>query len=227
MRSNSLRVIVVDKDLNEIKVLESDFPEARVLICHFHVIKYLNEKRSKPEFGKISGDDASQIDAAVHKIVYAESEEKYNEAHESLKGICERCGMNGFFQYFEKNWHSSTERWVYYLRVSLPHFGNHTNNRLESFFGWLKEGASRYMYEQDSNDTSVFLIGGLFKERKLRVDDWSCDCDFAASTCLPCRHTVAYRKHHNVGGPVIPWSRIDERWTNPTKELKKVRQFAY
>ncbi|ETI45977.1 hypothetical protein F443_09612 [Phytophthora nicotianae P1569] len=102
VQHNSLRVIVVDKDLNEIKVLESDFPEARVLICHFHVIKYLNEKRSKPEFGKISGDDASQIDAAVHKIVYAESEEKYNEAHESLKGICEHCGMNGFFQYFEK-----------------------------------------------------------------------------------------------------------------------------
>eukprot|EP00644_Phytophthora_capsici_P016904 jgi/Phyca11/125659/e_gw1.59.28.1 len=144
-RIKLLRVIVVDKDLNEIRVLEANFPEARILICHFHVIKYLKEMRSKPEFGKISADDASQIDAAVHSMVYAVSEDKYNEAHDSMKGICERCGMERFLNYFEKNWHSSTERWVLYLRSSLPHFGNHTNNRLESYFGKLKEGVDGSM----------------------------------------------------------------------------------
>ncbi|OWY99964.1 Cysteine protease [Phytophthora megakarya] len=54
-----LRVIVVDKDLNEIRVLESHFPDARILICHFHVIMYLNEMCARPVFGNISGDDAS------------------------------------------------------------------------------------------------------------------------------------------------------------------------
>ncbi|ETI35014.1 hypothetical protein F443_18594 [Phytophthora nicotianae P1569] len=52
-RIHLLRVIVVDKDLNEIRVLESKFPEARILICHFHVIKYLKEMRANPEFGKL------------------------------------------------------------------------------------------------------------------------------------------------------------------------------
>ncbi|OWZ17243.1 Cysteine protease [Phytophthora megakarya] len=63
-----LRVIVVDKYLNEIRVLETNFPEARILICNFHTIKYLKEMRQKPEFGKFSSDDDSQVDAAVHKV---------------------------------------------------------------------------------------------------------------------------------------------------------------
>ncbi|ETP09235.1 hypothetical protein F441_14887 [Phytophthora nicotianae CJ01A1] len=103
-RVNFVRVIVVDKDLNAIRVLEANFPEARILICHFHMIKYLKEMRYESEFGKISSDDESQIDAAVHKMEYAVSEGKYNEAHEFMKDICERSSMDQFVKYFEKNW---------------------------------------------------------------------------------------------------------------------------
>lgn len=144
-RIEKLRVIVVDKDLNEIRVLEEHFPKARVIICHFHVIKYLKEKRSKPEFGKISSEDASHIDAAIHKMVYAQSEDKYKDANESLRGICVRTGMDAFFEYFQKNWDASQDRWVSYLRSKLPHFKNHTNNRLESFFGKLKDAVDGSM----------------------------------------------------------------------------------
>ncbi|EEY58819.1 SUMO protease, putative [Phytophthora infestans T30-4] len=35
-----VQVIMVDKDLHEIRVLKKYFPKARVLICFFHVIKY-------------------------------------------------------------------------------------------------------------------------------------------------------------------------------------------
>ncbi|KAE8980719.1 hypothetical protein PR003_g24351 [Phytophthora rubi] len=44
---------------------------------------------------------------------------------------------------------------------------------------------------------------------------------------LPCRHVIAYRKHANFPGPVIPLSRIDKRWTSTAKDLKKVTQFEY
>ncbi|KAJ0392936.1 hypothetical protein ATCC90586_005107 [Pythium insidiosum] len=74
-----VRVIMVDKDLNEIRVLEKHFPEAQVLICHFHVIKYLGIMCRKPDFGKMSSDDQTSIDAAVHGLVYAESAEEYEE----------------------------------------------------------------------------------------------------------------------------------------------------
>jgi hypothetical protein len=139
-RIKLLRVIMVDKDMNEIRVLETHFPEARVLICHFHVIKYLKEMRSKSEFGKISSDDAGQIDACIHKMVYADSDVSYEDSHAALKGLCERIGNPGFFDYFEKNWHGCQDRWVMHRRADLPHFRNHTNNRLESCFGKLKDG---------------------------------------------------------------------------------------
>lgn len=61
-------------EINEIRVLETHYPAARILMCHFHVIKYLKEMRSKADFGKISGEDASQVDAIAHKMVYAQSE---------------------------------------------------------------------------------------------------------------------------------------------------------
>eukprot|EP00644_Phytophthora_capsici_P018602 jgi/Phyca11/128037/e_gw1.73.65.1 len=106
-RLQSLRVIIVDKDLNEIRVLEANFPDAHVLICHFH------------------------------------------------------------------------------------------------------------------DDAFVVIVRGLFSEHKLRLDSWICDCEFATSMSLPCRHAIAYRKKHGVSGTLIPWIRIDERY------LKKVKQFTY
>jgi hypothetical protein len=39
--ADAVQVIMVDKDLNEIRVLQSYSPKARELICMFHVIKYL------------------------------------------------------------------------------------------------------------------------------------------------------------------------------------------
>ncbi|OWY92906.1 hypothetical protein PHMEG_00037887 [Phytophthora megakarya] len=39
-------MIEANKDLNEIRVLEANFSDTRILICHFHVIKYLKEKRA-------------------------------------------------------------------------------------------------------------------------------------------------------------------------------------
>jgi hypothetical protein len=52
-KTKLLRVIVIDKDMGEIRVLQERFPEARVLICLFHVVKYLALKVRKPEYGVI------------------------------------------------------------------------------------------------------------------------------------------------------------------------------
>ncbi|ETL89695.1 hypothetical protein L917_11408 [Phytophthora nicotianae] len=219
-------------------------------------------------------------------MVYAVCEEQYTTAHESLKKLCERIEKLG----------SCQDGWVYYLRSKLPHFKNHTNNRLENFFGKLKDAvdgstsmagcvkaliaydrrveneykyrlsrigqfvnsnydeemknvlrftthfvaqqiehqyatalskAAVYSYTVDPDDADHVVVGGVFSEHNLRIGDWSCDCDFSLSMCLPCRHAIAYRKHTNVVGPIIPWDRIDERWTCSSRPLKKVKQFSY
>ncbi|KAE8996907.1 hypothetical protein PF011_g15715 [Phytophthora fragariae] len=252
--------------------------------------------RSKPEFGKISSDDAVQIDACIHKLVYADSDISYETAHFASKGLCERIGNSGFFDYFEKNWHDCQDRWVMHRRADLPHFQNHTNNRLESFFGKLKDGvdgsksmavcvktlvaydrrveneyryrlarigqfvhsgydeemanvlrfttpyvagkvAEEYAFALDRLETYTFLrddedghilhVDGGKKSYVFRDDDWRCDCEFSVSMRLPCHHVIAFLKSASAEGPVIPWASIDERWTSPLRELKKVRQFSY
>ncbi|ETI32828.1 hypothetical protein F443_20433, partial [Phytophthora nicotianae P1569] len=276
-RINLLRVIVVDKDLNEIRVLETNFPEARILICHFHVIKYLKEMRSKPEFGKIASEDASLIDAAVHKMVYAANEDSYEVAHNSLEGICDRVGLNGFYAYFQKNWDSCKDRLEsffgnlkdgvdgsmsmaqcvkallaydrrkeneYKYRVTrIGHFVNshydeemstvlrftsrYVAGQIEAQYAKGIEMASKYRFDPNEDDAPVVYVRGMFSEHKLRVDNCRCDCELSLSMSLPCRHSIAYRKHNRVSGPLIPWNRIDERWTTPSQELKKVKQFTY
>ncbi|RLN02488.1 hypothetical protein BBJ28_00019803 [Nothophytophthora sp. Chile5] len=111
---------------------------ARILICVFHVIKYLRLASRKPEYGKISSDDHETIDTLVHNLVYAQSEEVYENERSALRWTCKSVGSMPFFDYMEKNWHSCTDMWVAYKRAKLPHFRVHTNNHLESWFGKFK-----------------------------------------------------------------------------------------
>lgn len=37
---DSVAVIMIDKDFAELSVLQEEFPSARILLCHFHVVKY-------------------------------------------------------------------------------------------------------------------------------------------------------------------------------------------
>ncbi|RLN93267.1 hypothetical protein BBJ28_00019571 [Nothophytophthora sp. Chile5] len=87
-----LRVIMMGKNMNEIRALQNHFPEARVLICHFHAIKCLKEMRSKPEYGgkSLSSEDAAQIDAVAHNMMYASYTCVYDEHYQALRGLCSR-----------------------------------------------------------------------------------------------------------------------------------------
>jgi hypothetical protein len=57
-----LPFIMADKELNEIRVLKTRFPLARILNCVFHVIKYFSVAAKKPEFGSISPEDRQSVE---------------------------------------------------------------------------------------------------------------------------------------------------------------------
>ena len=42
-RANDVRVIIVDKDMKEIRTLSKAFPSARILLCQYHVIAYFDK----------------------------------------------------------------------------------------------------------------------------------------------------------------------------------------
>jgi hypothetical protein len=137
-----LRAIVVDKDMNEIKVLQSHFPEAEILLCSFHVIKYLRGMMKKSELGVCSEGDRVILETVVRGMMNALTEEVYEDKRVALNDLCSRINMSGFAEYMDKNWHTCKKMWVRCYRQKLPHFKNETNNRLESFFGKLKGSVS-------------------------------------------------------------------------------------
>lgn len=121
-----MRVIVVEKDLNEIRVLRSHFQESRVLICLFHVVKCLGAISRKPEFGKIAEEIHCSIDHIVHNMIYAPSKEMYEQGRRNLRLMCDRIDFTGFYKYMEKNWHSFVDMWVMCRRAKLAHYKNRT-----------------------------------------------------------------------------------------------------
>ncbi|GMF33728.1 unnamed protein product [Phytophthora fragariaefolia] len=123
------KVIMVDKDLIEIDALKSMFPWARILLCHFHVIKWLrNAIRNDKKYGTYSSDELKQIDFCVANMVYSRSEvELLQHSHEFEVLSC-RNNRSALWSYFKKYWIGSKDMWIMLYRMDLPHFRNDTNN---------------------------------------------------------------------------------------------------
>lgn len=115
-----VRVIIIDKDFIEIRVLRSHFKETQISICLFHVIKYLKTMSRKPEFGKVAEQDHSSIDHIVHNMVYVATEDIYEQGRHDLRVLCDRIGLSGLCQYMEVNWHSCIDMWVMYRQRRSP-----------------------------------------------------------------------------------------------------------
>jgi hypothetical protein len=109
-----------------------------VLICHFHVLAYLEKVRHKPELGKLSEHDHLAIQNHIHRMVYSENDVQYEANKAALVGTCERMGALEYVAYLERNWFNCTEMWSLFTSAKLPHLKNQTKNRLESRFGKIK-----------------------------------------------------------------------------------------
>ncbi|KAG6951436.1 hypothetical protein JG687_00013611 [Phytophthora cactorum] len=122
-----------DKDLNEIDVLKRMFPAARILLCHFHVIKWLRRAvRNDKRYGTYATEVLKQLDFCVTNMVYSKSEVELLQHADELNVLACRGGRGELWTYFEENWMDSKQVWVAFFRMTLPHF------RLETFFGKLK-----------------------------------------------------------------------------------------
>ncbi|KAE8882539.1 hypothetical protein PF003_g33349 [Phytophthora fragariae] len=275
-----VRIVIVDKDMREIDIIRKKFPEARVLLCHFHVIKWLHETiRKSKKYGVYEEDVLSQMKHTITNMTYARTPDAYTSHRDEFKSLALREDRTELWDYFVKNWDECCEMWVMAYRVGLPHFGNHTNNRVESLFGKLKRYLKGHLTmraslkvllayqrrKEEEYTAKVEMPGTLrdvsyceqmnialgmttrwvaaaiktqydvamddsiadnyaFKdngttvtvqcdERKytLEKEGWTCNCEFAQTMKLPCRHAMAYRK--TCGNPlIIPFSSISPRY---------------
>ncbi|KAG4039139.1 hypothetical protein PC123_g25304 [Phytophthora cactorum] len=74
-----IKVIVIDKDVGELGVLEKQFPGVRIILCHFHLKKYIRTEMVKSEYGGPSSFDRDQVEDAVYMMRLAASPEEYTK----------------------------------------------------------------------------------------------------------------------------------------------------
>ena len=93
----SIRVIIIDKDFTEWKVLKEEFPNAVILYCQWHVMKATFKSMSDCGVKKSNRDECRCI---IQLLVHAESEVQYKELKQELFDEAN----DAFERYFEDNW---------------------------------------------------------------------------------------------------------------------------
>ena len=140
--TSQINVIMIDKDLTEISVLESKIPDAHIQICSFHVLKYVKTKVSKLH---LKQDQKSELIQLLHQILYSYYEEVYTERWNRLSDK-----FDCFSMYFDDNWHSCREKWVRRYQKYVKNYGNFTNNKFESHNEKIKQTVSRNIHLPES-----------------------------------------------------------------------------
>ncbi|POM69320.1 Hypothetical protein PHPALM_14399, partial [Phytophthora palmivora] len=140
---DSIAVIMIDKDFTEIAVLQEEFRSARILLCHFHVVKTLQEQVAKEKYN-LDMFTKNEMKRLVQLLVGAPSEEMYDNTISAMKVVLRSDAKRQlWFDYFDENWTRCRERWSSIFRGNIPHMGNQTNNRLKSSWQKLKSLVDR------------------------------------------------------------------------------------
>ncbi|GMF59961.1 unnamed protein product [Phytophthora fragariaefolia] len=75
---SKLQCVLVDKDFTGLSVLEQAFPGVTVLLCQFHVLKYLREEIASADYGFFK-TQKEQLGGVVSLLVYAKTEAEYEK----------------------------------------------------------------------------------------------------------------------------------------------------
>ena len=107
------QVIMVEKDLKMLNILQAIFANCFVLLCRFHVLRYINVK--KIQCLSVSSDIKSQLLITVSALVYACNVADYDAAFENLQ----QCNCFEFLTYFTENWHNCKTLWCLAFRIGI------------------------------------------------------------------------------------------------------------
>ncbi|KAE9272456.1 hypothetical protein PF001_g27933 [Phytophthora fragariae] len=122
----NIRVVVTDKDFNDKDVLADAFPDARQLLCQFHVIDYLR-KQVGSRCGR-GPEDKKNIIAALQLVMKAESATAYSAYRQEMLRSLGNDKKDAFFEYFKVSWETCKEEWVNYRRDNVPHLNTLSPN---------------------------------------------------------------------------------------------------
>ena len=157
---------MVDKDFNEISVLTKVFPNSTILLCQFHVLKWLkslfSSAKAQDESLPVDHDKKVEIMEAFREVLYAHSDDKCAEKEKQFMEIIDsidiRVGYGDkahyvdLLQYYIKNWANCEDMWKTSKRKAIVGLEDeNTNNRLERLWRTMKE----YLLHMSSGQMSI------------------------------------------------------------------------
>jgi len=158
--SNNTNVFMTDKDMNERKVINDIFPDAKLMICLFHALRIFHREITCDKLG-ITPQERDQSKVLFEKLCYSDNEEEYQKLYDTLKSFAPAQVMD----YFNKNWHPIRSEWVVGMTYNSGNFLNRTNNRLESFNGKLKSVIDSFSNLQEFFEKLFVVLKCLRIER--------------------------------------------------------------
>ncbi|KUF96199.1 hypothetical protein AM588_10008562 [Phytophthora nicotianae] len=161
---SKIEVEMTDKAMHEKEVLHDAWPNARQLLCRWHVETWLKKQCSR--LGGVGRAETMKLKVIMKELVNAESQEEYGDLKDSLLETLGNDKENRLYMSFMQHWDTTTDEWVMFKRGDVPHLMNNTNNRLESKWGRIKEVIDTHM-TIDELISMLITLQGYAEERYL------------------------------------------------------------
>ena len=154
-------IIISDKERD---VFKSEFPQASILICLFHVLRTFRREITSEKLG-ITAAERSLVLELVQRMAYAKLLDEYMELYKELHEL----KLTSVNDYFDLNWHTIKEQWVECLKSDNITFLNRTNNRLECINQKLKSVITKYSNLPQFFSQLLITLDSLRTERDHRA----------------------------------------------------------
>ncbi|KAE8972793.1 hypothetical protein PR003_g27390 [Phytophthora rubi] len=149
--------------MGELSLLKSHFPQAKVILCHIHLKKYIRTEVAKSEHDGPRSYDKDQDEDAVDMMRTSPTIDEYTKYLKYLYFQLDNVHLRSEDEIADPN-HlldeklgSAKERRALYARSDVPHLGNHTTNRLETSWGHIKVILKPEIPLDECVDTLIFL----------------------------------------------------------------------
>ena len=157
-------ISMTDKCSAEINAFKDHMPQAKNLLCLFHVIRAF--RKFIYNLKKFELESKHRLYWLCVKLVKAELKEDFDILLDKING----CSPLLFQNYLKSNWLNITDCWALYLRKKLCTGQNNTNNKCEGEFSRLK----KLIEPNSSIATAIKVLTNHSKVQELEVQSQNC-----------------------------------------------------
>lgn len=143
-RWKDIKILVMDKLHPEVvDVLHHEFPNAQVLLCQFHAIKFLTSLVVQPEFEIPNAQLQEQVRELMKQMVFANTHEAYNESKALLLQHLDDRVDHPLLVHIDQHWEPYRNLWASYWRGIVLEFSAFFTKGMECFWNPLKNAFER------------------------------------------------------------------------------------